>query len=65
MVFGRFDYHGRAVESENGAFVLRILMPGDHRYEGADRGILVTRSRSMTNGFQLNERAQRWRHDIK
>ena len=65
VVFDRFDYHRRAVESENEAFFLRILQPGDYRYEGADIGILVTRGRSMTKGFQLNERAKRWIHGIK
>ncbi len=65
VVYDRFDYHRRAVESENEAFFLRILRPGDYRYEGADLGILVTRGRSMTNGFQLNERAKRWIHGIK
>lgn len=65
VVFDRFDYHRRAVESENEAFFLRILNPGDYRYEGADLGILVTRGRSMTNGFQLNERAKKWIHGIK
>jgi shikimate dehydrogenase len=59
--FNRFDYHRRAVESENEAFFLRILQPGDYRYEGADIGILVTRGRSMTNGFKLTERAKRAR----
>lgn len=65
VVFDRFDYHRRAVESENEAFFLRILSPGDYRYEGADLGILVTRGRSMTNGFQLNERAKKWIHGMK
>ncbi|WP_289082334.1 biotin carboxylase [uncultured Sulfitobacter sp.] len=65
VVFDRFDYHRRAVESENEAFFLRILQPGDYRYEGADIGILVTRGRSMTKSFQLNERAKKWIHGIK
>jgi len=65
VVFDRFDYHRRAVESENEAFFLRIQKTGDYRYEGADLGILVTRGRSMTGGFQLNERAKRWIHGIK
>ena len=65
VVFDRFDYHRRAVESENEAFFLRILKPGEFRYEGADLGILVTRGRSMTKGFQLNERAKKWIHGIK
>ena len=65
VVFDRFDYHRRAVESENEAFFLRILKPGDYRYEGADIGILVTRGRSMTPGFKLNERGKRWIHGMK
>jgi len=65
VVFDRFDYHRRAVESENEAFFLRILNTGDYRYEGADLGILVTRGRSMTANFRLNERAKRWIHGIK
>ncbi|NNE24272.1 MAG: biotin carboxylase [Rhizobiales bacterium] len=65
VVYDRFDYHRRAVESENEAFFLRILKPGDFRYEGADLGILVTRGRSMTSGFQLNARAGKWIDGIK
>lgn len=65
VVYDRFDYHRRAVESEREAFFLRILRPGDYRYEGADLGILVTRGRSMTGSFQLNERARKWIHGIK
>ena len=60
-----FDYHRRAVESDREAFFLRILKPGDYRYEGADLGILVTRGRSITKSFQLNERAKKWIHGIK
>ena len=47
VVYDRFDYHRRAVESEKEAFFLRILKSGDYRYEGADLGILVTRGRAM------------------
>jgi hypothetical protein len=65
VVWDRFDYHRRAVESEREAFFLRILKPGDYRYEGADLGILVTRGRSMTGAFRLNERARKWIHGIK
>lgn len=60
VTYDRFDYHRRAVESEDEAFYLRIAGPGDFRYEGADLGILVTRGRSMTPDFQLNDRAQAW-----
>jgi len=65
VVFDRFDYHRRAVESENEAFFLRISGVNDYRYEGADLGILVMRGRSMTTGFKLTERAQKWIHGIK
>ncbi len=65
VVFDRFDYHRRAVESEKEAFFLRILKPGDYRYEGADLGILVIRGRSMTPGFKLTERSKLWIDGIK
>ncbi|HMQ93760.1 MAG TPA: biotin carboxylase [Amaricoccus sp.] len=65
VVFDRFDYHRRAVESEREAFFLRIQKPGDYRYEGADLGILVTRGRSMTNAFALTDRSKKWIDGIK
>ncbi len=65
VVYDRFDYHRRAVESENEAFFLRIARAGDFRYEGADLGILVTRGRSMTPGFQLAPRSKKWIDGIK
>ena len=65
VVYDRFDYHRRAVESEDEAFFLRISKPGDYRYEGADLGILVTRGRSMTKSFQLTEKSKRWIDGIK
>ncbi|WP_020591774.1 biotin carboxylase [Kiloniella laminariae] len=63
--YDRFDYHRRAVNSETEAFFLRILMPGDYRYEGADLGILVTRGRAMNKAFQLNARSKQWIDGIK
>lgn len=63
--YHRFDYNRQAIESEREAFFLRISGPGDYRYEGADLGILVTRGRSMTNRFTLNERAIDWVKGIK
>ena len=56
--FDRFDYHRRAVESEKEAFFLRILQPGDYRYEGADLGILVTRGRLMDDKFKLTRKGE-------
>jgi hypothetical protein len=58
--FDRFDYHRRSVESEAEAFFLRISGEGDYRYEGADLGILVTRGRMMSDGFNLSKRAKNW-----
>ncbi len=63
--YDRFDYHRRAVESEQEAFFLRILKAGDYRYEGADLGILVTRGRAMDKNFRLTKRAKAWIDGIK
>ena len=65
VVYDRFDYHRRAVESDKEAFFLRISKVGDFRYEGADLGILVTRGRSMTQKFQLTTQSKRWIDGIK
>lgn len=65
VVYDRFDYHRRAVESEREAFFLRILKPGEYRYEGADLGILVTRGRSMDENYNLTPRAKQWIAGIK
>ena len=63
--FNRFDYHRRAVESEQEAFFLRISGKGDYRYEGADLGILITRGRAMDNRFRLTKRSKAWIDGIK
>lgn len=63
--YNRFDYHRRAVESEQEAFFLRISGKGDYRYEGADLGILITRGRAMDNRFRLTKRAKQWINGIK
>jgi hypothetical protein len=65
VTYDRFDYHRRAVETNGEAFFLRILKPGDYRYEGADLGILVRRGRSMTKDFKLTERSGLWIDGIK
>ena len=65
VVFDRFDYHRRAVETEDEAFFLRISNAGDYRYEGADLGLLVTRGRSMTQNFQLTAKSKKWIEGIK
>jgi len=63
--YSRFDYHRRAVASENEAFFLRISGTGDYLYEGADLGILITRGRLMGQRFGLNRRAKNWLRGIK
>jgi len=63
--YSRFDTHRRAVEDENEAFFLRILQPGEYRYEGADLGILVSRGRFMTPEYGLNGRARAWIEAIR
>ena len=63
--YSRFDYHRRAVASENEAFFLRISGTGDYLYEGADLGILITRGRLMGQRFGLNRRAKNWLKGIK
>ncbi len=65
VAFDRFDYHRRAVRSENEAFFLRIMKAGDYRYEGADLGILVLRGRAMSDRFELTERARQWIEGIR
>ena len=63
--YNRFDYHRRAVESEQEAFFLRISSAGDYRYEGADLGILITRGRAMNDKFKLTKRSKQWIDGIK
>ena len=65
LEYDRFDYHRRAVESENEAFFLRIQGVGDYRYEGADLGILITRGRAMDKRFRLTKRSKAWIEGIK
>jgi hypothetical protein len=65
VVYDRFDYHRRAVESDKEAFFLRILKSGDYRYQGADLGILVTRGRAMDAEFQLTDRSKAWINGIR
>lgn len=60
VTYARFDYHRRAVETEQEAFYLRISGVGDYHYEGADLGILITRGRLMDDNFELNARAKAW-----
>jgi D-alanine-D-alanine ligase-like ATP-grasp enzyme len=63
--YDRFDYDRQAIDSESEAFFLRIVGPGDYRYEGADLGILITRGRVMGDDFELSDRARNWIRGIK
>ena len=63
--YDRYDTHRRAVETDSEAFFIRIIGAGDYHYEGADLGILVMRGRSMTEDFQLTERAKSWINGIR
>lgn len=65
IAFDRFDYRRQAINSEQEAFFLRITGRGDYRYKGADLGILITRGRSMTGNFELNDRAIHWIEGIR
>ena len=65
IAYDRFDYHRRAIQSDREAFFLRIIGPGDYRYEGADLGILVMRGRAMDSRFRLTPRARHWIDGIK
>ena len=56
----RMQTHRRTVQYENRAFYLRIAGEGDHFYEGADLGILVSPGRFMDDDFQLTDRARAW-----
>jgi hypothetical protein len=63
--YDRYDTHRRAVETDQEAFFIRIVGTGDYHYEGADLGILVMRGRSMTEDFQITERAKTWIRGIR
>jgi biotin carboxylase len=47
------------------AFYMRVAAPGDLRSEGAQLGVLVTRSHLQTDDYQLSERCQRWVKGMK
>jgi biotin carboxylase len=47
------------------AFYMRVAAPGDLRSEGAQLGVLVTRSHLQTDDYRLSERCQRWVKGMK
>ena len=47
------------------AFYMRVAAPGDLRSEGAQLGVLVTRSHLQTDDYQLSDRCQRWVKGMK
>jgi biotin carboxylase len=60
IAFGRWGNDWHSLHDETEAFFLRVLAPGDYRYEGADLGLLVARSRMEGDDGRLTERARRW-----
>jgi biotin carboxylase len=58
--FARWGNDWHSLQDESEAFFLRVLGPGDHRYPGADLGVLVARSRMQTEDNRLTERALEW-----
>jgi biotin carboxylase len=58
--FGRWGYDWHWIADESEAFYLRIMAPGDYRYQGADLGALVTRGRLQTDDNRLEDRCKRW-----
>jgi hypothetical protein len=63
--FVRPDTDWHTVADEREAFFLKIAGAGQHRYRGADLGILVTRGRLMDDGYELTDRARSWIAGIK
>ncbi|OBJ25583.1 biotin carboxylase [Mycobacterium sp. 1245801.1] len=47
------------------AFYMRVAAPGDLRSQGAQLGVLVTRSHLQTDDYRLSERCQRWVKGMK
>jgi biotin carboxylase len=60
MVLVRSDVDWHTLTEESDGFYLRILGPGDYRYQGADLGILVTRTQLQTDERELTDRARQW-----
>ena len=60
MRFARWGHDWHSLQDESEAFFLRVLGPGDHRYPGADLGVLVARSRMQTEDNELTDRAREW-----
>jgi hypothetical protein len=65
ITFARRETDWHTIGSEDEAFYLRIATAGDHRYPGADLGILVARGRMMDADHELTDRARAWIDGIK
>lgn len=52
--------HSRRALADDEALFLRILRPGDYRFQGADLGVLTLRGRAMDDDFRLAARSRRW-----
>jgi biotin carboxylase len=60
IAFSRWGNDWHSLHDESEAFYLRVLVPGDYCYRGADLGVLVTRTRMQTEDNQLTDQARRW-----
>jgi biotin carboxylase len=58
--FARWGNDWHSLQDETEAFFLRVLGPGDYRYQGADLGALVTRGRLQTDDNRLEDRCKQW-----
>jgi biotin carboxylase len=60
MAFARWGNDWHSLHDDTEAFFLRVLATGDYTYPGADRGLLVARSRMEGDDGELTDRAREW-----
>lgn len=60
IAFSRWGNDWHSLQDDSEGFYLRVLAEGDHRYKGADLGILVTRARLQTDDNELTTRCREW-----
>jgi len=65
MQFVRSAYQPSAIADENEALFLRTVNPGLPLNQGWGLGRILLRGRSMTDDYQLNERARAWIRGFK
>jgi hypothetical protein len=65
MQFARNAFQPSAIAAENEALFLRTVNPGQPQNKGWGLGRIVLRGRLLTDGYQLNGRAQAWIRGFK